>query len=442
VSRESVKKIFILYFVLSFAVNVLYPNPPACAENWYENGVSLLNSGKYEEAVKSFSLAIETLPHDYESFNKRGVAYIGTGDISRAVSDFTKAIEINPLFADALSNKCAALCDMGDYDRAIEDCTRAIGINQRSSKAYNNRGISWNNKGSVENAIADYIKAIEINPGYADAYNNLAWIYATCPEKNFRNGEKALAYAQKAVQFSSDPYYLDTLAAAFAENNRFGEAVEIQEKVIAASAESHREQYEEHLELYEARKPLRDTLLVIQHKNKIKEVNPPPSAIPVNITVPKIPERIYALSCDGNCPYSVQAGSFRDYGKSYDETMKIKTKVETAYNSYASVKKDGGGWYRVLIGAFKTLNEAQKAASGLKEIGIHDALAVKTPYVIIIPDTPYGEVLQRLESDKFIYYLVKNREKIFIGAFETEKDAKYFSSRLKEKGYKITIGER
>ncbi|MDP3285994.1 MAG: tetratricopeptide repeat protein [Desulfobacterales bacterium] len=418
------------------------------AENWYENGVSLLNSGKYEEAIKAFSLSIETLPHDYESFNKRGVAYIGAGDINRAVSDFTKAIEINPLFADALSNRCAALCDRGDYDRAIEDCTRAIEINPRSSKAHNNRGISLNNKGFVENAVADYIKAIEINPGYADAYNNLAWIYATCPDKNFRNGERALSYAEKAVRLSSDPYYLDTLAAALAENNRFEEAVETEEKVIAAAGgNENKDVYEERLELYEAHKPLRDTRLVIQiNKEKIKEpVKPPSSATAGDTPVPKAPEQIYALSCDGNCPYSVQAGSFRDYTKSYDEAMKLKAKGQTAFNSYSSVKKGGGGWYRVLTGAFETLREAQKAASALKAIGIHGALAVKTPYVIIIFDTPFRKELQRLESDKIIYYPVKDkkgREKIFVGAFETKKDAEFFSAKLKEKGYKIIIVKR
>ena len=441
------KKTIIICLLGAILAIPFFPVRLTGAENWYENGVSLLNSGKYEKAIKAFSLSIETLPHDYESYNKRGVAYIGAGDINRAVSDFTKAIEINPLFADALSNRCATLCDREDYDRAIEDCTKAIEINPRSSKAYNNRGISWINKGAFENAIADYIKAVELNPGYADACNNIAWIYATCPDKNFRNGEKALSYAEKAVRLSPDPYYLDTLAAALAENKRFDEAVEIQEKVIAASAESNREMYEEHLELYEANLPLRDRRQVIPHKEKIKEPvkPPPPSPVTAEITVQKDPEPIYDLSCDGNCPYSIQIGSFKDYGISYQETMKIRTKIKTAFISYASVRKGQGGWYRVLIGAFETLNQAQKAASRLKEKGIHGALAVRTPYVIIILDTPYRKERQRLESDKFIYYQVKDKKgrgKIFVGAFETKKDAEFFSARLKEKGYKIIIGKR
>lgn len=440
------KKTIILCLIGVILAIPFFPVRLTGAENWYEQGISLLNSRKYEEAIKAFSLSIETLPRDYESYNKRGIAYIGAGDINRAVSDFTKAIELNPLFEDAFSNRCAALCGRGNYDQAIEDCSSALEINPRSAKAYNNRGIAWNNKGYFEKAIDDCIKAVEINPGYADALNNLAWIYATCPDKKFRNGQKAVSYAEKAVKLSPDPYYMDTLAAALAENNRFEEAVEIQEKVIAAAGDNENtDVYEERLELYEAHKPLRDTRSVILHKEKTKEPVKPPSTATVGETPgTKAPEQIHSSICGDNCPYTVQTASFRNYGLSYDEAVKLRRKGEAAFNSYVSVRKGTGGWYRVHTGAFETLLEAQKAASGLREIGISGAIAVKTPYVIIL-DSASGKDLQRLESDKFLYYTVKDkkgREKIFVGAFETEKDAKYFSARLKEKGYKTTIGKR
>lgn len=441
------KKPIILCLIAAILAIPLFPARLTGAENWYEQGISLLNSRKYEEAIKAFSLSIETLPHDYESYNKRGVAYIGAGDINRAVSDFTKAIELNQQFADAFSNRGAALCEKGNYDQAIEDCTSALAINPLSSKAYNNRGIAWNNKGFFKNAIADYTKAVEINPGYSDALNNLAWIYATCPDKRFRSGQKAVEYAEKAVKLSPDPYYMDTLAAALAENNRFEEAIEVQEKVIAAIGENDNTvKYSERLDLYEAHKPLRDNSTeLLQKENPEEPVKLPPPAPETGLAVRQAPKAGNVSTCDGNCPYAVQARSFKDYGKSYDEAVKLKAKGELAFNSYASVKKGGSGWYRVLIGTFETAGEAQKAASRLKEKGIQGALAVKTPYVIIIHDTPHRKELQRLESDKFIYYRIKDkkgREKIFVGAFETEKDAKYFSARLKEKGYKIDIGKR
>lgn len=440
------KKTIILCLIGVILAISFFPERLTGAENWYEQGMFFLDSRKYEEAIKAFSLSIETLPYHYESYNKRGIAYIGTGNTDRAVSDFTKAIELNPLFEDAFSNRCAALCGRGNYDQAIEDCSRALRINPRSAKAYNNRGLAWINKGSFEKAIDDCIKAVEINPGYADALNNLAWIYATCPDKKFRSGQKALSYAEKALKLSPDPYYMDTLAAALAENNRFEEAVELQEKVIAVAGDSKTmDVYEERLKLYKAHKPLRDTRSVILHNEETKEPVKPPSTATVGGTaVTKAPEQIHSPTCGDNCPYTVQTASFTNYSISYDEAVKLRRKGEAAFNSYFSVRKGAGGWYRVHTGAFETLREAQKAASRLREIGLSGAIAVKTPYVIIL-DSASGKDLQRLESDKFLYYTVKNkegREKVFVGAFETEEDATYFSARLKEKGYKIIIGKR
>jgi len=440
------KKTIILCLIGVILAIPFFPVRVTGAENWYEQGISFLDSGKYEEAIEAFSLSIETLPYDYKSYNKRGIAYIGTGNTDRAVSDFTKAIELNPLLEDAFSNRCAALCGRGNYDQAIEDCSSALEINPRSAKAYNNRGIAWINKGSFEKAIDDCIKAVEINPGYADPLNNLAWIYATCPDEKFRSGQKAVSYAEQAVKLSPDPYYMDTLAAALAENNRFEEAVEIQEKVIAVAGDNkNMDVYQERLKLYKAHKPLRDTRSVILHNEKTKEPVKPPSTATVGETpVTKAPEQIHSSTCGDNCPYTVQTASFTNYRISYDEAVKLRRKGEAAFNSYVSARKGTGGWYRVHTGAFETRLEAQKAASGLREIGISGAIAVKTPYVIIL-DSASGKDLQRLESDKILYYTVKDkkgREKIFVGAFETEKDATYFSARLKEKGYKIIIGKR
>jgi tetratricopeptide (TPR) repeat protein len=443
------KKTLILCIILQIAVLPFVICSQAGAENWYDNGVSSLNAGKYEEAIKAFSLSIETLPHDYESYNKRGVAFVGTGDLERAIADFTKAVELNPEFGDALSNRCAALCDRGNFEDAIKDCGKAIEINPRSAKAFNNRGIALSNTGDVEKAIADYGRAIEINPGYADPHNNLAWIYATCPDKNFRNGEKALAYARKAVRISSDPYYLDTLAAALAENGRFDEAIEIQEKVVASADGKTRNLYNEHLELYEANLPLRDKRQLMAKKEKIEETvkqpNPPPPSVEISVPAYSVSEPVYDLFCKGDCPFSIQVASFKDYDTSYKETLKLRKKIKTAFTSYVSAKNGKTSWYRVLVGAYKTKEEAQNAVMELKDKGIEGAVAVKTPYVIFIGGAPSGKKIKDLESDKFTYYRLKGgkgMEKTVIGAFETEKDAKYFSARLKKKGYKTTVGKR
>jgi Flp pilus assembly protein TadD len=61
----------------------------------------------------------------------------------------------------------------------------------------------------------------------APTLNRIAWIYATSPIAELRNGALAVQLAETARRLASpdDPAILSTLAAAYAENGRFGEAL-------------------------------------------------------------------------------------------------------------------------------------------------------------------------------------------------------------------------
>lgn len=59
------------------------------------------------------------------------------------------------------------------------------------------------------------------------ALNNVAWRLATRPETSLRNGAEAVKYAERANQLTDwkNPNILDTLAAAYAQEGRFPDAV-------------------------------------------------------------------------------------------------------------------------------------------------------------------------------------------------------------------------
>ena len=84
---------------------------------------------------------------------------------------------------------------------------------------------------------------------------------ATCPEQQIRDGRAAIVYAERAVAATQgqDANCLDTLAAAYAENGQFTEAVGAENKALSlAAAEKRKTEFRARLSLYQANQPARD----------------------------------------------------------------------------------------------------------------------------------------------------------------------------------------
>jgi hypothetical protein len=65
----------------------------------------------------------------------------------------------------------------------------------------------------------------------ADAEINIAWMLATAADADLRDGQQALALAQRAIVAGGEtPFTLRTLAAAQAETNQFAAAVATAER--------------------------------------------------------------------------------------------------------------------------------------------------------------------------------------------------------------------
>ena len=100
---------------------------------------------------------------------------------------------------------------------------------------------------------------------YQQAQANLAWLLATCPQAQYRNGQKALSISQNLLQGKTDnANLLDTLAAAYAETGQFERASEIQQQAIdllpKSPADNARlDRFSQRLQAYQTSKPWRNT---------------------------------------------------------------------------------------------------------------------------------------------------------------------------------------
>jgi tetratricopeptide (TPR) repeat protein len=113
-----------------------------------------------------------------------------------------------------------------------------------------------------DKAIANYTEAIKLDPKDARPHERLAWVLATVPKDELRDGKKAVDYATKACELTvwQNPEYLATLAAAIAESGDFKEAIKWQMRALEAPGlEIEKgEGYRQRLKMFEEGKPYRE----------------------------------------------------------------------------------------------------------------------------------------------------------------------------------------
>ncbi len=258
-------------------------------------GNLLLGRGKVDEAVALFRKALEINPHYVKAHNSLGNALAGRGQIDEAIAEYRKALEIEPGYVEAHNNLGNVMAGRGRFDEAIAEYQKAVEIRPQVADLHYNLGIALAGCGRFDEAIVHYQKALEIQPGHTSARRNLgivqsqregilkalagrrdllrlrpddvallndtAWVLATDPNASIRNGAEAVELAGGAVRLSDgqEPAVLGTLAAAYAEAERFPEAAQTAHKALELATQQNKlplaESIKAKIPLYESQTP-------------------------------------------------------------------------------------------------------------------------------------------------------------------------------------------
>ncbi|HEV8062506.1 MAG TPA: tetratricopeptide repeat protein [Gemmataceae bacterium] len=225
-------------------------------------GVASQHRGDLDGAIKDLTRAIELKPDLAVWRNNRGVVYADKKDFDKAFADFKEAIRLDPTSPLPFNNRAGIYLSQNEFDKAIADFAAAIHANAKDPDAHAGRGLAYEKKKDYEQALADYEAAARLDPNDPATLNNPAWLLATCPKNEVRNGKKAIEYALKAAKLCDwkIPGVLDTLAAAYAEDGQFALAVKWQKQALedAEYTKENGAEAQARLKLYEAGKPYQE----------------------------------------------------------------------------------------------------------------------------------------------------------------------------------------
>lgn len=267
---------------------------PKDAESWIERGRDYAAKGNDDRAIEAFNKAVRLDPKNAAGYEARDDTSLRKGEFERAVADYNEALQLLPKGAEPserariLSQRGVAYCFAEDYDRALADQDEVIRLDRKSAVNYFDRAATYLNRKDYPRALADYTQAIRLEPAFVFAYTSrasvyeklqdyqravadlreavhcdpqdifdthleLAWLLATCPDAEIRDGRDAVKYARKAcaAQRGEDSLCIAVLAAAYAETGNFKNAVKWQRKAVELAENSYRERMRQVLKLYD-----------------------------------------------------------------------------------------------------------------------------------------------------------------------------------------------
>ena len=224
-------------------------------------GLAWGRAGDEQRAIDDFGEAIRRDRKNARAYFNRGVLHAEAGRPTAALKDFNAALEIDPNYPEALNNRGVAHDALGKPEKARADYDRAIELRPRYPGALTNRGYHKQLARDYQGAIEDYGRALQMAPDAHPTLNDLAWLLATCPDENIRNGAAALKYAERANELtaSGDAEYLDTLAAAAAEAGDFKRAIETTRLAIEVADKEFKRELQSRLAMYREQRPYHES---------------------------------------------------------------------------------------------------------------------------------------------------------------------------------------
>ncbi|MBN1854550.1 MAG: tetratricopeptide repeat protein [Pirellulales bacterium] len=263
--------------------------------------------GQLDNALAAVDKAIELDPKAISAWMLRCQLLIAQGKIDEAMKAIDEVLTLRPKWDQAVRVKAEILAGTGRIDEAIK-CLEEVAqegqknteiqiqlamyymVQKRSRdaivlytevlrreadnlRALRNRADAYLNIGKHSEAIADYEKANQLKSDDSGVLNNFAWVLATSPFDQLRNGQRAIELATKACELTDfqAAHILSTRAAAHAETGDFEAAIQWATKAIEVNRAEQDddgnpldpeelEHLENELKSYQEKKPWRELL--------------------------------------------------------------------------------------------------------------------------------------------------------------------------------------
>lgn len=224
---------------------------------------ALWAAGHLDQAEATLREGLATAPNQVVLLRLLGLLLVSKASWADVEKCFTQLLKLEPgQWSDHFSLGVAQ-ARLGKEPEALKTFDNAVRLGKEHGACLK-VGLFWIEQDRYDRAIQVFRTGLAETSQDPSLSNSLAWVLATCPRADLRNGAEAvrLAEAINAKARKDNPQALDTLAAAYAEAARFEDAVATAKRALAAARteklETLAEKIEQRLALYQNRKPYRE----------------------------------------------------------------------------------------------------------------------------------------------------------------------------------------
>jgi protein O-mannosyl-transferase len=228
---------------------------------------ALVHTSYWVDSETLFKHALAVTTNNDVAENNLGIVFLRQGKVDDAISLLQAAVDLRSDNSPAHENLAKALLQKGQVTDALIHYRKLLELQPDNIEVHNIVGTVLVQQGRAREGMEEWEKVLTIQPDNGNAMSNLSWIFATSPDESLRDGAKAVQLAEQAMRVSRGriPILFRTLAAAYAENGRFVDAIQTAQRgVELANSQGNSglaTELQANIALYQEQQPLRDPSL-------------------------------------------------------------------------------------------------------------------------------------------------------------------------------------
>ena len=191
--------------------------------------LALEKTGEYEEAINHYYRAMSIAPWRASVLLNVATIRIKQGRFDEAISNYEKLLKMKAgLDSEAYCGLGTVYLRQGKLGLAEDNLRKSLSLDADYPIALNSLARVLHQQGKTAEAVNYWKSAIKINAYYINAMSRLAWVLATTDQGDIFAPEEAVKNAVRVCNLTGyeEPQLLDVLAAAYAANESYTDAIE------------------------------------------------------------------------------------------------------------------------------------------------------------------------------------------------------------------------